>query len=97
MVWPAIEVNAGPEPTWFKLFMEADDTTTMVYRVQVIQKNILKRVISELFHQLNVAPSSTSAVIIKLITIMSLVASLAMMFSMHSNLSIVHSPIQEDS
>ena len=38
----AIEVNAGPDPTWFKLFMEADDTTSVVYRVQVIQKNIFE-------------------------------------------------------
>jgi hypothetical protein len=38
----SIEVNAGPEPTYFKLFMEASDTTTMVYRISVIQPNILE-------------------------------------------------------
>ena len=36
----AVDVIAGPDPTYFKLMMEADDTTTMVYRINVIQPNI---------------------------------------------------------
>ena len=37
----AIDVNAGPDPTFFKLMMTASDTTTMVYDINVIQPNIV--------------------------------------------------------
>ena len=37
----AIEITGGPDPTYFKLMMEASDTTTMVYRIDVIQPNIV--------------------------------------------------------
>ena len=36
----AVEVTGGPDPTYFKLMMEASDTTTMVYQINVIQPNI---------------------------------------------------------
>ena len=37
----AIDVNAGSDPTYFKLMMTSSDTTTMVYDINVIQPNIV--------------------------------------------------------